>query len=243
MLECVVSSSRAGDAGEIVLGCHRDGLKNNASTRTTISDQHFLAATNQLAIDALIVLIKAKRLHSTGIAEQLLAGGVAVLEQHRLGLVLISRRCVCNVCRLVVDANHREADGRNLTNLSVDRERTASASHFLADAILEKVDSDRVKAAAYRGIGDRGAGNDCFTVAASLEQRTKCRGSAGCVRTDHLNFKSHLNALISVKHFIVTHIAADQLTLNSVRLKRADVKIANKDRICTACWRWISAVS
>ena len=89
MLERVVPSSRASDAGEIVLSCHRDGLQNNAAARATISDQHFLAATNQLAVDALIVLIKAERLHSAGIAEQLLAGGVAVLEQHRLGLKLI----------------------------------------------------------------------------------------------------------------------------------------------------------
>ena len=99
---------------------------------------------------------------------------------------------------------------------------------------LEKVDGDRVKAAAHRGIGDRGAGNDCFAVAASLKQRAKCRGSAGRSRTDHLNLKSHLNALIGVKNFIVAHIATNQLALNSIRLQRADLKATNKDRICSS---------
>ena len=116
-------------------------------------------------------MIKAERLHSTGIAEQLLAGGVAVLEQHRLGLVLIRRRYVRAISWRVVNANHREADGRDLANLRRKRERTASASHDLPDTILEKENGDRVKAAAYRRISDRRIRNDCFAVAASFKQR------------------------------------------------------------------------
>jgi len=125
---------------EVVLGGKGGRFKHHGAAGGPVSDQHFLGATHELAVDGLVSHVEADRLKTAGIAEELEGGGVALLEDQRAGLLAVGGGGQCCVGRCVVDTGHREVDRGDLPHFGIQGEGAAAAGQDVADTVVVEID-------------------------------------------------------------------------------------------------------
>lgn len=189
----VAQAAIAQGSGEVVLGGHGDGLENHGASGGAIGQKHLFGAADELAVHQGVAHVERYRLQTTGVGEQLEAGGVAVLEHDRGGLVGIGHGREGSVGRRVVNASEREIDRWNLTNSAVNGESSASTSNLMQNTINVVIDGCAAKGRAHRGVGDACGGDDRFAQAASLQGLAVARSGPGSTRAGQFNAEGALH--------------------------------------------------
>ena len=143
--------------GEIVLGGDGGGLDHHRAGAGPVSEQDFLDAADQFAVDEGVAHVHGDGLETAGVAVKAEGARVALLEDLGRGLVGVGDSGGGGVGWCVVYAGHREVDGRNLADRRVQRKRTATPSQLMQYAVDVVVDGGGTEGGADGEVVDLGA--------------------------------------------------------------------------------------
>ncbi len=153
MDEGKIAESVVGErGGEVVLLCDGGCFDRCGAGHRAIGEQHFLGAADEFAVDDAVADVHGNRLKAAGVGEEVEAAAVACLEDERGGLVGVGYGRRGGVGGGVVDARHREVEGRDLADSGVQRERAASAGELVENPVDVVVEGYRAESAADGGV-------------------------------------------------------------------------------------------
>ena len=236
----VAGSLGLGDVEE-VLGGEGRSFKHDGAGRFAVSDDHFLGAANQLAVDGAVGCVEGYGLKATRVSEELERRGVALLEDEGAGLVAVGDSGGGGVSGGVVNARHGEVERGEFTNGGVHGERATAAGGFVEDAVVVEVDGGAGERGTDEGVGDARSGNDGFTHAARLQDAAEARSSAGGAGSGQLDLEGDADAAVGEQAGAVAEVGADQIAAYQIGFDRGDVEVADQQRV-GAGRRAVSAV-
>lgn len=226
---------------EVVLGGQGGSFDHDRTGRLTVSDDDFLGAADQFAVDGADGNVEGDGLEAASVGEELERRGVALLEDQGAGLGAVGDGRGGGVGGSVVHAGHREVDGGDLAHSSVQREGATAASGFVQHAVVVEVDRGAGEGSADWGVGDAGGSDDRLAHAARLENATEARSGPSGARAGEFHLERDAYAAIGEQLGAVAEVRTDQVSANEIGFDGGDVKVAHQQRV-GACRRAIGAV-